>query len=477
MSSPTLLGIPRGEFVRLLVAYLLAHGAILLIGPAVYWDDWTLWRVPSAVVLDSYRQSGAMFNFYGWLHVAMLAGGPWLYHLATLLLMLASGLLLHRILARHAWIAERERFWVVLLYLATPLYAARVAMIDFPYTFSLFFFFAGWALTGRHRIAAIACFLVAFHTQSLLVFYALPMLDLFSRTGEGWLPRALARWAARHLDYLLAPFAWFAVKVAFFKPYGAYAGYNEQFSVANLAFAAREQWMDLLAFRLHLVFLVAGLLVAALLARWLPRAREDAGSTCAGRGLLLAFIAIAAAAFPYWILGHPTVFSDWNSRHQLLLPLGVAALVVALALRLGPSGRMALIGGVLAASLAINWQHYLFYFIDWKKQQALIAFLGSSADVREAQLVVVEDHAPNVFGRRYRFYELNGMLRLSHTQGPVKFGVTTAEVGDYLSGKLDTYFRANWNAEGHQRVTGAPATKVTVTGLFTHDIRAEPFRR
>ena len=78
------------------LCYLAAHGGILLIPNAIYWDDWTLWNTEPATILDSFRQLGSPFNFFGYLHVAMLAIGPWAYRVLTFFLMYASGLLLYR---------------------------------------------------------------------------------------------------------------------------------------------------------------------------------------------------------------------------------------------------------------------------------------------------------------------------------------------------------------------------------------------
>jgi len=89
-----------------------------------------------------------MFNLTGYLHVAMLEVGPWIYKVLTFVLMFASGLLLNLILKRHANIATETRFYIILLFLVLPFNIARVALIDFPYTLCYFLFFPCMAADG-----------------------------------------------------------------------------------------------------------------------------------------------------------------------------------------------------------------------------------------------------------------------------------------------------------------------------------------
>lgn len=144
------------------LCYLAAHGGIFLILNAVYWDDWTVWNSTPAAVLNEFRQLGSPFNFHGYVHVTMLSLGPWAYRLLTFILMYGTGLLFYKILEFQVWIRSEDRLLLVTLFLIFPFNAARVALIDFPYTLCLFLFFLGWYFIGKNRIASLACFAVSF---------------------------------------------------------------------------------------------------------------------------------------------------------------------------------------------------------------------------------------------------------------------------------------------------------------------------
>ena len=196
----------------LFLVYLIAHGGILLIPNAIYWDDWVLYRSESNIILDFFEQWGSMFNLIGYLHIGLLKIGPWVYKVLTFTLMFGSGLLLNNILKRYNNINENNRFLIVLLFLILPFNMARVTMIVFPYTLCYFLFFLAWAMMERFRFLALVLFFISFNTNSLLVFYAVPFCDMLYRAGY------LSSWknslhsVPRNIDYIMLPFIYFYIK-------------------------------------------------------------------------------------------------------------------------------------------------------------------------------------------------------------------------------------------------------------------------
>ena len=102
-------------------------------------------------------------------------------------------------------------------------------------------FVLAWLMLGKNRWIALLLFALSFTVQSLLVFYALPMLELLVRSRAWTSPRSLAWWAISKIDLLLLPFVWFAIKRTYFKPTDYYVSYNENFAWKNLSAAARQQ--------------------------------------------------------------------------------------------------------------------------------------------------------------------------------------------------------------------------------------------
>lgn len=395
------------------MAYALMHGGILLMPNAVFWDDWLLYRSSDAIILKTFKDAGAMFNSTGYLHVFMLWMGVWSYKFFTFVLMLGAGLLLNFILERNALLPRQARFLVVLLFLILPFNFARIAAIDFPYALCYFLFFLAWSVIDRYRITAALLFLASFNINSLLVFYCLPILDLLYRTHRPWTLKSLARFTLYRPELLAAPFVFYFVKVKYFQPIGFYEGYNENLQFSNIVKTAKLQFMDVAKIEFNeLVFLALLPVVFFLFLKKINVGPEKAGWKVIAVLLLVGIFAFFLGAMPYWILGLVPTFNDWASRHQLLLPLGTALVLSALLLRCPRLLKLAGVSLLVSACLSLGIVNYYDFVVDWNKQKTLVKLLSENEDVRQADVVLMNDLTPglNAIKREYRFYEWNGLL-------------------------------------------------------------------
>lgn len=437
----------RHDILLLAVGYAICHFGILLIPDAYFWDDWVYYDTSLAFLYGTVDQLGSAFQLAAHVHAALIFLGPWSYKVLTFVLFFVAGWALHGVLARHAWLSRENRLLIVLFFLVLPFNSARIAHTVFQYTFSYALFFLAWLLIDRHRVVAAVLFFLSFSTNSLLVFYALPFLDVMVRRGAWASPGALARFLVRHLDLVLLPFVFFAIKVHFYSPHGVYAGYNairgfERFEPA--AHLTRMQW-SLYLDSLPLVASLAYLPLAWLLLRrggLVPRPGWQSVPL-----LLTGLVAMLLAVAPYWLIGLTPYFRIWESRHQLLLPLGGALVVVgALAIPL-PGGhaiqrqvRLGLAAAMTALCLCVTIDFNASAWIDWRKQQALIRLLALNDRVRSAKLVIFEDHtwyAMNLQGRTYRPYEWNGLMLAAYRDGEHRLGIPPSYYPNYIDGKLN----------------------------------------
>jgi hypothetical protein len=451
-AGATFFRIPLRDIKITFLCYLAAHGGIFLILNAVYWDDWTVWNSTPAAVLNEFRQLGSPFNFHGYVHVTMLSLGPWAYRLLTFILMYGTGLLFYKILEFQVWIRSEDRLLLVTLFLIFPFNAARVALIDFPYTLCLFLFFLGWYFIGKNRIASLACFAVSFCMESLLVFYVLPMLDYYLRENRSKRPSALIVWAVRKADFVVVPFAWFVLKHRFFKPFGIHQGYNEAFGGRSPLRALVWEAADFLSVSTP-VFLLLVAIIAAVIGtrRFGVNVHALAARVMRNRYLLIGVSALVAGLVPYWVVGKVPGFSDWNSRHQILMPLGAAFLFLGCLACTEERSKTVLLATCVGVFLTLNWSNYTSLFFDWRKQRSIVDFLRHSKDVASANLLVFEDKTPNALSRVYRFYEWNGLTKFAYAGRSDMFSVSSDELDQYLRGDYDQFFIANYNAENHRR--------------------------
>lgn len=459
------------------ILYFIAHAGIFLIPNAIFWDDWLIYRTDSSVILENFSQAGSMFNQGGYQHVAMLAVGPWLYRILTFVFMFASGLLLNSILRRYSAISAETRFLIVLLFLILPFNTARVTLITFPGTLRYFIFFAGWALIDRNRILALALFFVSFSVNSLLVLYALPVLDMFYRSGNLSSVKSVVQFCMRRMDFILLPFIFFFIKVYFYKPYGTYAGYNESYSLANLITAPQvqiQQTIDMVMYFLNeLMALHASAVITFLLwvllsffsffllknASWNPPSTKRISWGI----FVLGICAVFLASFPYWILDLVPSYYEWRARHQLLLPLGSALTIVGALLIFHQYNRI-LLSIIVGGSLAYNISSYVDVFADWQKQSQLIELFAKNSDIEGAGLVVVRDNAAqlNAFIRTYRFYEWNGIMENAFGNEKRFCIEGRVDLDKYLAGGFDRSFTRQYKAGDYRKDSGLPSVMVEI---------------
>lgn len=444
------------------VLYTLMHGGILFIPSAVFWDDWVTIGTSRSVTLENYRQAGAFFNLAGYLHIGLTSLGLWSYKIFTFFLMGVSGFFLNAILKRNGAFGVRTRYLIVLLFLLLPFNLARVAMIDFPYSICYSLFFAAWLAMDRYRILAVVLFFLSFNSNSLLVFYALPVLDLLCRTQERYSVGHLWRFFVSRWELFIIPFLYFGMKVTLFKPEGFYAGYNEGYSIRTIPSVVEAQLKDIVNLKINIALVIGIFLPVyyALRKQFFvyPDSRLKFGWTMG-----VGFLALFMGLIPYWILGYTPTFLEWTSRHQLLMPLGVALIIAALLRRTSEKVQRFLISLSISVCISYGVVGYISFYADWQKQKSILSQFKLDPLVKNSDFVIIDDRAKqyNAIHRNYRFYEWNGML--AHSLGDEsRFAVETGDVSAYRNGEFDSYFSSLYKAGTHRRTPGELAVVVTL---------------
>lgn len=442
------------HLVLISLIYLFAHVWILTLGDATYWDDWTYFEAPASWILDDFRQAGSFLNISGGIYVALSSLGMWAYKFAILLVGLAIAVLWAVILERDMGFSKQECFWVVAIASALPLNPARVALINFYYTLCVLFFLIGWLAIEKRRLPAVVFLFFSFSTQSLLVFYFFPFIIFLRKI-------VLARSVSRNKAYLflliLLPFIWFALKQIFFRPSEFYEGYNS-ISFTNLGDIALAQYdvtkeylsADLGAIiRENPLILAACLLAVFLIVR---RAKPTSSTSLKKTGLrlLVGCSMFIFACFPYWSVGQVAVFWEWDSRHQLLMPIGTAIIIFSLLSIINSWARKILLSAVITVSTTATVVNYKDFLADWNKQKLVISTIATSKVAPMCKLFVFKDATSTAIRRKLRFYEWSGLVNQAIPGEYNRLGINENEYADYELGDYDAYF--SWFYPHHRFV-------------------------
>jgi hypothetical protein len=450
------------DLILMFIFYVLAHGLILVLGNAIYWDDWAYFGADSKDILNDFSQAGSFLNYGAWIHIGLLNEiGPWSYKIATFFCFYFSGVFFYWVLQRDMHFEKQIALMISVLYLIIPLNIARVASINFIYTLSVFFFMYAWWRMGASKWVSLLCFGLAFNTQSLLVFYALPIFFLFSQEKYS---HNFNNFIKDNFEYLILPFVWYLLKLIYFKPYGEYAGYNEGYALSHVATSIGMQISDFTKFVGNDLISIANSGATFLIAVpifWFLYINKKFDHKLRATQFLymlsLGLIMLILGCFPYWILGITPTFWEWTSRHQLLMPFGFSLILAAILSIVVGLTRKALLSSFFALFIAMNILNYYDFYKDWIKQRQLIQLMSKSELIKNSTLILFDDKTPNAIRRGFRYYEWNGLLNQAYPHDGNRLGLTISQVVDYESGVLDKHLNSYYTSRSYVKLSAKNA--------------------
>jgi hypothetical protein len=408
--EPMLAGFP---WVSAIILYTLSWGWSLLRPNTLYWDDWAYFESEFLELSADRREMGGSPL---WTPVEALIRlfGDWPMQVATFALFFFAGIFAFGIL--RSVLSSRSQFLgsLTLIFLLAPVNHARISRICFSYSLSYFLFFLGWLLLINHHsltkfLLSWTALLVSLSTHSLLFFVLLPFLHFV------WLNKDEIKISKKlrvvHVQvFLIAslPINYLLLRKLFWPPTKDWTDYH-QVTSAGL--------------RVALLPIVIGLVPLGVIAmRKAKNLSVNFGLTL----LVVGFLVTALALFPYFAgdlyvgyAGRPayiTVFefrADWRSRHQLLMPLGLALSVVGLNELFNWRKKNFVFVATVALSVTLNMFWGSQYFLMSHKQEQLVELFATTKN--KIEIASVEDQAMQFNGRgaSFRSYEWNGFMTLA----------------------------------------------------------------
>ena len=437
--------------IQVFLISLIANCGLLLV-TGVFWDDWILINLTDKQILDMFEQHGAMFNLYGYLESTLKYITPYQGRYITVLLSAISSLLVYKILLRCNFIKKEDARMIAILYAVAPFFFAKITYIVLFYTLCNLLFFLAWYLI-KIRIIALLFFFISFNTNSFLVFYILPLLYLLliEENIRKFKPKLIASAILKNLDFISLPIIYFYVKNKYYSPYGIYSGYNENFDLKLIIPTYINTVTDFLIFQGIGIFLLVPILIGILFNN---RKKNDNNITNLGKNYLkLSLITLLIGVFPYAILGLVPTWQDWNSRHQLLLPIGFSLLIMGLISIINNDRIKRVIFGIVVINcILINWSFYFELYRDNSKQFQMIEWVKKQNFDSSSRVFNITDLAKgyNAFDRNIRFYEWNAILNIN-SSGQYNIGFEDLDIVKFNSGFYDSYYTKYYNADNFKR--------------------------
>lgn len=389
--------------------YIVSYGQNLLLGNSYFWDDWQN-RITKAEFARKARLSGFPPT-REILEYDLLGNSGIFFRILTFVCYFVAAVCLHRVLHRGLSLSNIQVNVFALLFLVAPVNSARAAMIIMHYSFSLALFYCAWALLVSSRkmaqVVAIPLFWISFGTPSLLPFFLLPLAH-WTKINCRELSRLKVRFLG--LMFIATPVSYWMIRTLTFG-----SSVREYYVPRPLGVARGGLFVSLS---------IAVLAYGTLRRKW-KLGNQDRPMLAS-----LSFLAISLGASTYmagghlvdisdWLISFVPNYSDWDSRHQLLLGLGIAGLFTAAIanpteVEISPH-RLRSFLVVLGVFCILNFTFAQEYYLDSLKQDQVIESFKQIPELQTVQAIMIDDQAFrfNARGRGVRSFEWQEMIRVS----------------------------------------------------------------
>ena len=404
----------RGERFPWRIAFFLyvsSYGLVVFFLRAYFWDDWLVNYQMSAIEAKTYWETQlGFFSLNRFIEVDLLHRNPTAFHLLTLMIFFLIPVVVFYILKYLPIINFKQRVYLVLILLVLPINSARFSMSTFRLSYSYLLFLVAWLVlvekrTSRWRYLSLPLFPISFLAQSLIPFFLLPCMHVvylgYLKHGKIHLRFVLTSC----LLFLLAP-AYLVCGWVLDPPEGDRVAY---FTPSILGIIRALFVLGLVT--VPVVYSVA-------------RNYSQKRVWGSQNNLALALFATVLGSTAYmaagrlvdiseWVLNFVPRASDWESRHQLLLGLGISLLISTLIISLNIEVQKVTFVSVLAVCIVLNFSMMQGYFLDSLKQQQIMTQLAKMDTANTWNSVTVIDEATifNARGRGIRSYEWEAMIQ------------------------------------------------------------------
>lgn len=390
-----------------LAVYTISWGWSLIRPSTLYWDDWAyIFDQPKSYLNEIFSKTG-LAPWRALIDQELLGVGYWTIRWLTFVMFFMAGVFLFEILKKIPFILLSQSQGVVLLFLIVPANHARISLTMFGYTTSYLLFFLAWVLLVKYSswiafLFASFCLMWSFMTHSFLIFSVLPILHfVYLRHEQLFLKKPNSKTLVQFSVLSGSPIFYYVLRTMYWPPDAEYLWYHTIY--------LRAVFVSAMYF---LPFIVSVLGVVL----W---ARRGGQITPKVLMITLGFLAFGVGVFPYISSGNldsRAIFFfwelGWTSRHQLLMPLGVSVIGVAMAYFISENKSRLILGLVAAVMVSLNVFWGIGSYVDSVKRDKIVKLvsLELASDESSSFVVVDETQHLNFRADSYRRYEFAGLF-------------------------------------------------------------------
>ncbi|MFW2352991.1 hypothetical protein [Aliarcobacter butzleri] len=447
--------------------YFIVNIPFLLNYNGIYWDDWVIVDQDLETLNAMFTQAvGSAGYITSYLHYFMINYlGVFSYRILTFVLLFLSGWFVFKILNTVVLFSRKDAIFLIIFFLLAPLYNGKIALINFPYTlFSFIFFLAFYLLSNaygnlviRKRIFILSLFFISFLVNSILVFYAIVLIYIFyvNYSLNKNIFKNIIYFIKTNIDFILLPIIFYIIKSVWFKPFGTYESYNQinlmnatTFEIYERLFLLNILEPIISALKPFTYFFIALFFIIILYTILVKKINDEVVVNKSNNILFIFGIFIfLLATFPYIVVGKVPNSNDWESRFQVLIPLGFSFILYYGINFIFRKEVKIFLYIILIVSFSIfHIKEQLKYNIDWIYQQSIIENFKANDIIKNNTTFIVSNELKNDLAksREFRFYELNGIAKLAFEENNRFFVLSEDQLEKYK--KYNIYKEYNFSS-------------------------------
>jgi hypothetical protein len=453
----------RSDIFRLLLLFFCSH-VLIIFNQAIGWDGYGLLNGQYNELIKDFKAYG-LSEMIAILHYRMihLTNHPILvYNISVFIISLFSMLVTWQIVKKIDFFSRTDAFFITAL--STTIPYIYFNLIGFSAVYLYLFFLLGLYCLIKYkkegsvfwRIAALALFFLSFYYHSHISYYllALVLLWYFDRRSR------IGALILKNLDFILLPVLFVLIQQISFAMYDGpkETGYN----AFGLDSIIRLPKTLLISFQKSFleIFVISGDVLTQMkffvlvvlfipLIYWLIRdilpsvAEEKKLNLFKGWSIskevliiIIGFLIFLLGAFPFSLVSKSPAFNENGSgfMHQCNLYLGGAMMIYGIIRLIINLKYQTLVFAVLFSCLiAASWRNVMLHNRQWVKEEAILAYMAESPEIRNNQTFLVDDLAPDLNSSyRLQLATLNGLMKRAYNGEQKRLAITRGEFYDFV---------------------------------------------
>mgnify|MGYP006080444747 CR=1 FL=1 len=426
------------NFIIIFVIYSISFSAIL-INSGLFWDGWVINNSSADQLIQMFKDNGNYW--YGYLFAIIKNTGSIILfsRLITFVAYLLVGFMFYQIVKQYIPLLSNYSLILTLYFVTFPVNFARITIMNTPYALCLMMFSVAYMFSLSRNNNSLNILIIAFclffslFMSSLLFLMPILLIHKFIYYGYSIDISGIKSFMASNSILFLVPLIYIALKLLFLDSSGMYIDSNYNQITINRVFALPFRFIEGLYSSVFLpinmsinyslinstlVLIMLFILNKLKILKQTSFNELNLSNSDLKKLILLSILLIFLGMFAYLLVGKTPSLTNWNSRHQILVPIGASIFVfVFISLILGK-----IKSGVIKAQLALlpiaifvvfNINIYFSYIIDWYKQESFIENVIINEELMDSNTFIIIDNTKelNALNRSKSFIDYTGIFK------------------------------------------------------------------